>query len=244
MKYRKKPVVIEAVQWTGKNHREMFDFLENRPDDYITTTGEHFYIDHDKVQGGLIIKTPEGEQPASIGDFIVKGVNGEFHPCEPDVFSDAFGEVWEPVDEKEEADNADETVRALRLCADDEPANCINCPGDSDVSSRTCSNKLMANAAGLIESMQTQLADYHHISELVDGKMAENQRLRRINENLQEQLSASRHRERAAVEDLETAESCITCEHDWDCEYSNSNGCSIANYKWRGPQEAGKGETE
>ena len=62
-------------------------------------------------------------------------------------------------------------------------------------------------------------------------------------ESLQAQLAESQRRERAAVEDLETAESCITCEHDWDCEYSNSNGCSIANYKWRGPQE-GEGNAE
>lgn len=49
---------------------------------------------------------------------------------------------------------------------------------------------LIANAK--IKQLEEQLADYHHTSELVNGKMAENQRLRRINENLQEQLAAER----------------------------------------------------
>lgn len=60
---------------------------------------------------------------------------------------------------------------------------------------------------------------------------------------LRSKLDKLSRRERAAKGDLELAESCITCIHDWDCEYSNSNGCSIANYKWRGV-EAGKGEAE
>lgn len=90
MKYRKKPVVIEAVQWTGANHREMYDFLENKPDDYIRPDGTNFYIDHSKVSGGLIIKTLEGEHVASINDYIIKGVNGEFYPCKPDIFEKTY----------------------------------------------------------------------------------------------------------------------------------------------------------
>lgn len=103
---------------------------------------------------------------------------------------------------------------------------------------------LCKNAATLIESMQSQIADYHHMSELVDGKMEENQRLRRINENLQEQLAASQHRERAAVEDIEKMMricekgSCHFCA-DGDC--TNSPMCTP---KWRGPQEAGEGTEE
>ena len=54
--------------------------------------------------------------------------------------------------------------------------------------------------ASAVDDLQAQLADYHHMSELVDGKMGENQRLRRINENLQEQLAASQRRGRAAAE--------------------------------------------
>ena len=91
-KYRKKPVIIEAIQWNGENHREMFDFLSNyeKTNDFMSTSGENFYIDHEKTKGGLIIRTLEGEHIATIGDFIIKGVNGEFYPCKSDIFEKTY----------------------------------------------------------------------------------------------------------------------------------------------------------
>lgn len=96
-KYRKKPVEIEAVHWNGKNQREVFDFLTNykRTDDFMTASGDNFYIDHNKVEGGLVIKTLEGEHIASIGDYIIKGVQGEFYPCKPDIFEATYERVEE-----------------------------------------------------------------------------------------------------------------------------------------------------
>jgi hypothetical protein len=95
MKYRKKPVVIDAVQWTGTNHREMFDFLTDYQctDQYMSAEGKNFYIDHRKVPGGLVIKTLEGEHMANIGDYIIRGVHGEFYPCKPDIFRETYEEV-------------------------------------------------------------------------------------------------------------------------------------------------------
>ena len=90
MKYRKKPVVIEAVQWNGKNHREMWDFLTGKIDEPMSAWGENFRIDHDKVCGGLIIVTLEGEHIATIGDYIIKGVHDEFYPCKPDIFKKTY----------------------------------------------------------------------------------------------------------------------------------------------------------
>ena len=97
MKYRKKPVVIEAEKWTGHNHRDIFDFLTNNEhkNDHMTTSGENFYIDHNKVNGGLVIKTLEGEHIATIGDYIIKGVQGEFYPCKPDIFEETYEMVVE-----------------------------------------------------------------------------------------------------------------------------------------------------
>ena len=97
MKYRKKPAVVEAIQWNGTNHREMFDFLTNyeKTNDFISTSGENFYIDHEKVKGGLIIKTLEDEHIATIGDYIIKGVAGEFYPCKPDIFEKTYEMVGE-----------------------------------------------------------------------------------------------------------------------------------------------------
>lgn len=99
MKYRKKPVVVDAVQWTGQNCREMYDFLTNETlnDEYMTAEGEYFYIDHSKVEGGLVIKTLEGEHIASIGDYIIKGVKGEFYPCKKEIFEETY-EIVDPSD--------------------------------------------------------------------------------------------------------------------------------------------------
>ena len=86
MQYRKKPLVIDAMKWDGENHRGMFVFLGGSMDEYMPSSNINFCIDHTKVQGGLIIKTLEGEHIACIGDYIIKGVKGEFYPCKPDIF--------------------------------------------------------------------------------------------------------------------------------------------------------------
>ena len=75
--YRKKPVTVEAVQWTGENHAEMCEFIDP----------EVFEI---KPKEGLIIHTLEGDHHASPGDYIIKGVNGEFYPCKPDIFAKTY----------------------------------------------------------------------------------------------------------------------------------------------------------
>lgn len=73
MRFKKKPVIIDAVQWTGDNHAEMCEFIDP----------ECFEI---RANEGLIIHTLEGDHHASVGDYIIKGVNGEFYPCKPDIF--------------------------------------------------------------------------------------------------------------------------------------------------------------
>jgi len=92
-RYRKKPIEIDALQWTGNNHRTMFNFLGGDPDKYLDTYGKNFSIDHSKVAGGLIIKTLEGEHIASIDDWIIKGIKGEYYPCKPDIFEMTY-EAW------------------------------------------------------------------------------------------------------------------------------------------------------
>ena len=95
-KATKKPVTIDFVEWTGDNHREMFDFLSDSLEpvtENIRTEGKNFYISHGKVRGGLVIKTLEGEHVASIGDMIIKGVAGEFYPCKPDIFAATYDVV-------------------------------------------------------------------------------------------------------------------------------------------------------
>lgn len=74
-KYRKKPVVIESVKWNGNNLDEILEFV-----------GEPAYV----VGGELFIKTLEGDHRANVGDFVIKGVAGEFYPCKPHVFHKTY----------------------------------------------------------------------------------------------------------------------------------------------------------
>lgn len=85
-KYVKKPVVIEAVQWTGDNLQEVINFID-----------EKNCIRYQYCEGSsskvLIVKTLEGEHIASVGDYIIKGVKGEFYPCKPDIFAETYEKV-------------------------------------------------------------------------------------------------------------------------------------------------------
>lgn len=75
MKYIKKPVVIDAVKYNGTNVEEIVRFT-NRTVKYDGETME--------------IETLEGTMKASVGDYIIKGVNGEFYPCKPDIFKKTY----------------------------------------------------------------------------------------------------------------------------------------------------------
>jgi len=74
MKYKTKPCEIEAIEWKGvENTTEILDWAEGKIDVITNPTR-------------LSIKTLEGVMTANIGDFIVKGLKGEFYPCKPDIF--------------------------------------------------------------------------------------------------------------------------------------------------------------
>ena len=77
-KYRKKPVTIEAIQWNGKNLSEIDNFMGRIVENKETI---------------LVIHTLEGDMEASVGDYIIKGVNGEFYPCKPNIFAKTYEEV-------------------------------------------------------------------------------------------------------------------------------------------------------
>lgn len=89
-KFRKKPVVIDAVQFTVEASKSQFDFpfvfgepgLESRVS----------FIVHKNGTGEkcILIETLEGVMTASPGDWIIRGVNGEFYPCKPDIFEKSY----------------------------------------------------------------------------------------------------------------------------------------------------------
>ncbi len=85
MKYKKKPVIIEAIKWTGDpKTTEIED--KSFVDAYKNGT---FKYNGNK----MLIKTLEGEMTASPGDYIIKGVQGEFYPCKADIFAQTYEAV-------------------------------------------------------------------------------------------------------------------------------------------------------
>lgn len=76
--YKKKPVVIQALLWDGDNIGEALRFCK----DCFLIKGTE-----------LKIKTLEGTMSASIGDYIIRGVNGEFYACKPDIFKKTYESV-------------------------------------------------------------------------------------------------------------------------------------------------------
>lgn len=83
--YVKKPVVVEAVKWTGTNVDEIEGFCKNECSIEIEDCGGST-----KIGEQVTIHTLEGDMIASKGDYIIKGVNGEFYPCKPDVFAKTY----------------------------------------------------------------------------------------------------------------------------------------------------------
>ena len=84
-KYRKKPVVIEAIQWRGAgDSNRLMNWLAQQE------AGVAGWLFHDT---DITIPTLEGAMKAMPNDWIIKGVNGEFYPCKPDIFAKTYEEV-------------------------------------------------------------------------------------------------------------------------------------------------------
>ena len=74
--YRKKPVVIQAVQFNGTNHAEVQEFTEGKAESPVGKGWNHI----------MRITTLEGIMTAEIGDWIIRGVKGELYPCKREIF--------------------------------------------------------------------------------------------------------------------------------------------------------------
>ncbi len=88
-KYRKRPVIVEAMLFTDENKDQVFN--------WITCTKSPSFV---KGEPTLTIQTLEGNMTARLGDYIIKGVNGEFYPCKPDIFEKTY-EIVEEQDKYE-----------------------------------------------------------------------------------------------------------------------------------------------
>lgn len=95
-KYRKRPVEIEAVQWLGDNQLEIGLFVGMQLEYSIPPPLMEFDRE-DIPNSAYIIRIPtlEGTMVATRGDFIIKGIHGEFYPCKPEIFEKTYEEVKE-----------------------------------------------------------------------------------------------------------------------------------------------------
>lgn len=82
-KYRTKSCEIEAIEFTRQNYNDVVGFTDNKAKDLIIERC---------INGKAYckIETLEGDMVATEGDFIIKGLRGEFYPCKPDVFNKKY----------------------------------------------------------------------------------------------------------------------------------------------------------
>lgn len=103
MRYRKLPVEVDAIKWYGGplDSEAIIEWIQSRGGQAWHTDARREslgpfraddinYIDHPEV---ITIRTLEGAMTASVGDYIICGVKGEFYPCKPDIFEATYEEV-------------------------------------------------------------------------------------------------------------------------------------------------------
>lgn len=78
-KFRKKPVEIEAIQFNGFNFEDIYYWMYGNSG-----------INSNCYRETMVIETLEGNMVANVGDYIIKGVQGEFYPCKPDIFEQTY----------------------------------------------------------------------------------------------------------------------------------------------------------
>jgi len=150
MKYRKQPVEIEAVQFidTPERIEEIAEFM-----------GGDIRVNYeDKDNPYIPIETLEGTMKASVGDYIIKGVKGEFYPCKPDIFEATYYSVDTPLD-RMEAEINDLVDKFHKLDMFMKTDKFLSLPAD---------------IVGLLEIQYGAMMAYNHALQLRAAKMREN----------------------------------------------------------------------
>lgn len=88
MKYRKKPIVIDAFQYDGDLMYATGDYYV--PDWAVQAFNDGILFYDENQPWNLYVKTLEGSMLVSVGDFVIKGVNNELYPCKPDIFEKTY----------------------------------------------------------------------------------------------------------------------------------------------------------
>jgi len=88
-KFRKKPITIEAIKYNNLNREEIESFV-GTPLPIAIESETAYLAGVAPPVASLMINTLEGKVKAMPGDWIIKGVNGEFYPCKPDIFEKTY----------------------------------------------------------------------------------------------------------------------------------------------------------
>lgn len=89
-KYRKKPVVIDAIQYIGSNGTEIMTFVGRQLQESKPPSTMEYDKDIPNEAYSIIIPTLEGDMKASNLDYIIKGIQGEYYPCKPNIFEQTY----------------------------------------------------------------------------------------------------------------------------------------------------------
>ena len=111
-KYTKKPVTIEAIQWTPETKSAIWKWIVEDNGGIIMSQ-----VDLENKTQDYFIKTLEGDMKIGDGDYIIKGVKGEFYPCKPDIFEMTYDKIYvgqeqDPILELKEMDQ-DPTIKFM-----------------------------------------------------------------------------------------------------------------------------------
>ena len=77
----RKPIEIEAIEFTGWNWADCYQFMSEEP---------LFFPQEIRFEEEIVIETLEGDMTAQVNDYIIKGVQGEYYPCKPDIFKETY----------------------------------------------------------------------------------------------------------------------------------------------------------
>ena len=134
-KFVKKPVVIEAIQYDGANITEIESFVGAKLPTIMTSD----------LGAQLVIPTLEGDMKVSKGDYVIKGIKGEFYPCKPDVFKSTYNVVEDNngiLSEGEKRVRTNFNVSSLKIVDE--------------------TKQLMAKAINLLSTDQNSVASYYY----------------------------------------------------------------------------------
>lgn len=125
-RYRKRPVVVEAVEFSGSNRREVLRFI-------YPSMSEDGLRGAEEMALPVVIGTLEGDMTVSPGDYVIKGVQGEFYPCKPGIFAATYEPACGPGESPAwPEDLADASLSAMRAKYPSEPAEAEPAPLNSD----------------------------------------------------------------------------------------------------------------